>query len=129
MRIAYWIITSLMAVLMGLSGVPDILMIPEALAVFRHLGYPDYLLPFIGVAKILGAIGVLQPLFPRLKEWAYTGLMIDVLGAFYSHISVGDPASGWVPPLIAILLILISYILYRKITPSFSGSPSPIPIQ
>jgi hypothetical protein len=89
-------------------------MIPEAIAVFRHLGYPDYLLPFIGVAKILGAIAVLQPWYPRLKEWAYAGLAIDVVGALYSHISVGDPPIAWIPPLVAITLILASYALFRK---------------
>jgi hypothetical protein len=116
LRIAYWVVTGLMAALMGLSGLPDILMIPEAVAVFRHLGYPDYLLPFIGVAKILGAIVVLQPWYPRLKEWAYAGLAIDVVGALYSHLSVGDPPTAWIPPIVAIGLIFGSYALYRKTT-------------
>lgn len=114
MRIAYWIVTILTAVLIALSGVPDILMIQEALDIFRHLGYPDYLLPFIGVAKILGGIGIVQPWFPRLKEWAYAGLAFDVIGAFYSHLSKGDGLSGWLPPLIALILIFVSYALYRK---------------
>ena len=114
MRIAYWIVTILIGVLMALSGVPDILMIPEALAIFRHLGYPDYLLPFIGVAKILGGATIIQPWFPRLKEWAYAGLAIDVVGAFYSHVSVGDGPGSWIPPLVALALILTSYYLYRR---------------
>lgn len=116
MRIAYWIVTVVTALLIAASGVPDVLMIKEAVDVFTHLGYPTYLLPFIGVAKILGGIGILQPWFPRLKEWAYAGLVIDVVGAFYSHLSVGDGPSGWVAPLIGLLLILVSYALYRKTT-------------
>ena len=116
MKIAYWIVTGLMAALMALSAVPDILRIPEAVEIFRHLGYPEYLLPFIGVAKILGVIAVLVPRFPRLKEWAYAGLVFDVIGAFYSHLSVGDPPSAWILPLIALALIAGSYFLYQKTT-------------
>ena len=56
----YWIITSLMAALMVLSAIPDVLGIPGAVAVFRHLGYPTYLLPFLGTAKTLGVVAVLS---------------------------------------------------------------------
>lgn len=81
---------------------------------FKHLGYPPYLLPFIGVAKILGVIAVLVPGFPRLKEWAYAGLVFDLIGAFYSHLAVGDPVSYWIFPLIALALVFGSYFFYRK---------------
>jgi uncharacterized membrane protein YphA (DoxX/SURF4 family) len=114
MKIAYWITTVLIALLMGVSGIPDILKIPEAVTIFRHLGYPEYLLPFIGVAKILGAIAILYPGFPRLKEWAYAGIVFDLIGAFYSHLSVGDPFGSLAPPLVGLVLAFASYILYRK---------------
>lgn len=99
---------------MGLSGIPDILKIPEAVQIFSHLGYPMYLLPFIGVAKILGAIAILYPGFPRLKEWAYAGIAFDLIGAFYSHLSVGDPPGALAPPLVGLALTAGSYILYHK---------------
>jgi hypothetical protein len=53
-----WVVTGLMAALMLLSAVPDVLRIPGALAVFRHLGYPPYLLVLpaaIGLALMAGA--------------------------------------------------------------------------
>src|SRR4026209_469251 len=92
-----WVVTALMAALMLLSAVPDVLRIPDALAVFRHLGYPPYLLLFLGTGKILGVAAVLIPGVPRLKEWAFAGLTFDLTGALYSHLSVGDPASVWMP--------------------------------
>jgi uncharacterized membrane protein YphA (DoxX/SURF4 family) len=58
-----------MAALLLLSAVPDVLRVPGALAVFNHLGYPPYLLVFLGTAKILGVVAVLVPGFPRIKEW------------------------------------------------------------
>src|SRR5262245_48986393 len=82
-----WTITGLMAALMLLSAVPDVLRVPDALSVFKHLGYPSYLLLFLGTAKILGVAAVLVPGFPRIKEWAFAGLMFDVSGALYSHLS------------------------------------------
>jgi hypothetical protein len=108
-----WIVTGLMAALMLLSAVPDVLRIPDALAVFRHLGYPAYLLPFLGTAKILGVAAVLVPWLSRLKEWAFAGLTFDLTGALYSHLSVGDPASAWMPAAIGLLLMAASYLAYR----------------
>jgi hypothetical protein len=115
MKIAYYIVTGLMAAFMAFSAIPDVLMIKDALDIFHQLGYPSYLLPFIGVAKLLGVIGVLQPFFSRLREWAYAGLVIDVVGAFYSHISIGDTPARVSGPVIALALILGSYILYRRV--------------
>src|ERR1041384_1185528 len=115
MKIAYYIVTGLMVAFMGISAIPDILQIKEAVEVMNHLGYPPYLLPFLGYAKLLVVIGVLQPWFPRLREWAYAGLAIDVIGAFYSHVSSGDPLLMTLGPVIALALIFGSYILYRLI--------------
>lgn len=111
----YWIVTGVMAAFMIMAAVPDVLRLPEAVEIFKHLGYPEYLIPFIGVAKILGVIAVLVPGFPRLKEWAYAGLVFDLIGAFYSHISVGDPPSFWIFSVIGLLLVGGSYFFYHKL--------------
>lgn len=113
-KIIYWTFTILLAVLMTIGSIPDIIMIPEARAIFQHLGYPMYLLPFVGVAKILGIIAILVPGFNRLKEWAYAGLFFDITGALYSHIAVGDPASAWLPLILGYILIFGSYIYHHK---------------
>ena len=109
-----WVVTGLMATLMVLSAVPDVLRIPGALAVFSHLGYPPYLLLFLGTAKILGVAAVLTPGPARLKEWAFAGLTFDLTGALYSHLSVGDPASVWMPAAIGLALMAASYVAYRS---------------
>src|SRR5262252_2049757 len=92
---AYWAVTSLTAAFMLMASVPDVLINPQAVAVFTHLGYPTYLLPFLGIAKILGVVAVLAPAPRTLKEWAYAGLIFDLVGALYSHLSAGDPVSVW----------------------------------
>ena len=108
-----WTITGLMAALLLLSAVPDVLRVPGALAIFKHLGYPSYLLRFLGTAKMLGVAAVLVPGLPRIKEWAFAGLTFDVSGALYSHLSVGDPPIAWMPALVALALICGSYVAYR----------------
>jgi hypothetical protein len=108
-----WSVTALMAALMLMSAIPDVLRIPGAEAVFMHLGYPSYLLLFLGTAKILGVLAVLAPGVRALKEWAFAGLAFDVSGALYSHLSVGDPPGAWLPAAIALLLVAASYAAYR----------------
>ena len=95
------------------SSIPDLLQIPQAVSIFQHLGYPPYLLLFLGTAKTLGVAALLFPWESRVKEWAFAGLMIDLTGALYSHISVGDPPSVWLPAAIGFLLVGSSYAAYR----------------
>jgi hypothetical protein len=121
-----WAVTGLMAALMLLSAVPDVLRVPEAMTVFTHLGYPPYLLLFLGTAKILGVAAVLTPGVPRLKEWAFAGLTFDLTGALYSHLSVGDPASVWMPAAIGLALMATSYAAYRT-RPTRADITPPLP--
>jgi DoxX-like family len=113
MKISGWIVTGLMAALMLLSAVPDVLRLSGAVSVFRHLGYPAYLLPFLGTAKMLGVAVILVPGVSRIKEWAFAGLLFDLTGAFYSHLSVNDPASRWMPAVVGLVLVAGSYVAYR----------------
>ena len=109
----YWTITGLAAAFMLMASIPDVLQVAAAREIFTHLGFPPYLLPFIGLAKILGVVVILLPMFQTLKEWAYAGLTFDLIGAFYSHTSVGDRPSNWIFPILGLLLVGISYVLYR----------------
>ena len=116
-----WTVTGLMAALMLVSAVPDVLRVPEAMTVFKHLGYPPYLLLFLGTAKMLGVAAVLAPGVRTLKEWAFAGLTFDLLGALYSHLSVNDPPSAWLPAVVGLVLMAASYLAYRTRPASSSG--------
>ncbi|KAA2238428.1 DoxX family protein [Chitinophaga agrisoli] len=113
-NIAYWIITGLLSALLLMGSIPDVVKHSDAIALFQKLGYPEYLLPFLGIAKILGIITILIPGFPRLKEWAYAGLTYDLAGAMYSSISIGEPISNWFFFFIGFAMIAASYILHHK---------------
>ena len=109
----YWVVTGLMAAFMLMASIPDVLRQPQAIEIFGHLGYPPYLLLFVGIAKILGVLAVLIPGTGRLKEWAYAGLIFDLTGALYSHLSVGDPVTVWVFAVIGLVLVGGSYVSGR----------------
>ncbi|SKA36468.1 DoxX-like family protein [Chitinophaga eiseniae] len=111
--VLYWIFTGLLAVGITMSAIPDALSVKEARDVFQHLGYPMYLLPFLGVAKLLAVIAIVTPGHPRLKEWAYAGLVYDLTGALYSGIAVGDAATSWMF-LIFFAVLAGSYIYHHK---------------
>jgi hypothetical protein len=108
-----WVFTALAAALMVLSALPDVLRVPGAVMVFRHLGYPAYLLPFLGTAKLLGVAAVLAPGVPRIKEWAFAGLTFDLVGALYSHLSIGDPPNVWIPAAVGLMLVSGAYGAHR----------------
>ena len=116
-KIIYWIFTSLFAFLMLGSAIPDVLSSPVAIkGMHEGLSYPLYFIPFIGVAKILGVAAILIPGYPKIKEWAYAGLLFDLSGATYSIISSGQPAVNLIFMVLPFGLGVGAYIFYRKKT-------------
>jgi uncharacterized membrane protein YphA (DoxX/SURF4 family) len=109
--IAYWATTVLVAAESMLGGVWDILQIPYVRADIESLGYPTYLLVIIGVWKMLGAVAVLVPRFPRLKEWAYAGMFFNYTGAVASHLAMGHGADSVAYPIIITGLVVASWAL------------------
>ena len=114
-NVLYWSVTGLFCLLIIVSAVPDIMRVPQAVEmVEHHLGYPPYFLQYLGVAKLLGALTILQPKFPRLKEWAFVGVAFDLISAMYSSISVGDPVAQWAPITIGLVLLAAAYTLHHR---------------
>jgi hypothetical protein len=78
---------------LALGGVWDIARIPSVRELVTGLGYPTYLLVLLGIWKLLGAIVLLLPRCPVLKEWAYAGAFFVYRGAIASHLTTGYQAS------------------------------------
>ena len=114
-KILYWVFTILFAGFMIFSAIPDALVTDEAIKlVHDFLGYPVYIIGFIGIAKLLGALIILIPGFTRVKEWAYAGLLIDLIGAAYSVIVMGATFVQWSFMILPITGGALSYIYYHK---------------
>lgn len=112
----YWITTIIFALMMIMDGVGGITQQEAGKEVLKHLGYPIYLLIIVGIAKLLGAASILQNKFTAIKEWAYAGFAINFIGAFASRAFVGDGISLLIPPLIALVIMFIPYILFKNLT-------------
>src|SRR4051794_41319870 len=92
----------------GRSGRPRPASLMEGMT---HLGFPAYFVSSLGVWKVLGGVAVLAPRLPRLKEWAYAGMLFDLTGAAASHAAVGDPAGKVVAPLMISGIVAASWAL------------------
>ncbi len=121
-KILYWVSTGLFAAFMLLSAIPDILSLRDAVEIFSKLKLPAYLLPFLGIAKALGAISIIVPGNRRIKEWAYAGLFFDLAGATYCMMATGLPISGLLFMSVPLMLLVASYRLHHRISNS-STSP------
>lgn len=83
---AYWILTTLIVLPLLGGGITNTLHSAHPLeTVHHHLGYPEYVLTILGLAKLIAAAIIAAPGLPRLKEWAYAGVAIDFIGAAASH--------------------------------------------
>lgn len=108
-KIIYWIATVWLSLGMTATGIVQLLQVKEEAANMASLGYPLYLMCIIGAWKILGVITVLVPKLPLLKEWAYAGFFFAMSGAIASHIAVGNPFGKIWPPLLLLVLTVISW--------------------
>ena len=114
-KILFWVFNGLFAALMLFSAIPNIIVNADSVAFLSgKLGYPEYFIPFIGVAKLLGVIGILVPGYPRIKEWAYAGLTYDLLGATWSVFSVSTSPAEWLGMVPFLLLPAGAYYFYRR---------------
>jgi DoxX-like family len=107
-RITYWATTGLLAAdaifvaILYLSGNAQVV------NAFVHLGYPQQLRFLLGIAKFLGAIALIMPGVPRLKEWAYAGFTFAWIAASIAHYIAGDRAES-VLAVVLLVMLLFSY--------------------
>lgn len=109
--VGYWVTTGLVALAFAFGGVMDVMKGKDVIDGITHLGYPIYFATIIGVWKILAVPALLAPGLPRLKEWAYAGIVFDLTGAAASHAASGDPAANIITPLVLMVLALASWWL------------------
>jgi len=112
-KLLFWSVTLLFAVPMALAGIGELIGLHAGVAIFEQLGYPRYLLSFLGLAKLLGVAALVAGTYPRLKEWAYAGFTFTLLGACYSHLASGQILNALNPIAIGIVGAA-SYLVWRR---------------
>jgi hypothetical protein len=109
--IGYWAATGLLAAAFLAGGAAELTSAPDVVATTLALGYPAYVLTILGIWKVLSVPALLSPRLPRLKEWAYAGVLFDLTGAAASHAFSGDSAGKIATPLVLLLIAGASWAL------------------
>jgi hypothetical protein len=87
--VAYWICTALTAFFFVSGGLAYAVGVPDVVDGVVQLGFPLYFVRMLGVWKVLGGLAIVVPGFPRLKEWAYAGILFDLTGASFASAVMG----------------------------------------
>src|ERR1700730_6761771 len=127
-NIVYWGATGLVAIVALAAGISYLAAAPQAVENFRHVGYPQQLRVLLGLAKLAGAIVLLLPRLPLLKEWAYAGFTFTWIAATVAHYLAADGKLLLLP--VGLLgLLAVSYITrsadrrYEKAVPASTAPP------
>ena len=116
MTYALWIVQGLLALLFLFAGGMKLVMPLEKLA--GPIQLPGAFLRFIGVAEVLGAIGLILPgllrIRPGLTALAAAGLVIIMIGASALTLASGDVAMALIPLVVGLLSAFVAYGRWRR---------------
>ncbi|KHF35887.1 DoxX family protein [Paenibacillus sp. JTLBN-2024] len=113
-RVAYWSVTLLLVIAIALSGIGQLMQFGGNIDLVKNLGYPLYVLTILGIWKVLGAVALVVPGLPRLKEWVHAGIFFLMTGAACSHAlanDYGDYGFNLILPLSYAALNMLSWAL------------------
>ncbi|WP_223034262.1 DoxX family protein [Hanstruepera marina] len=111
-KIVFYTSTGLLTALMLFSVSMYLFNHNEISQAFSGFGYPSYIIyPYAG-AKLLGLFAIWNTNFKTIKEWAYAGFFFAFVLAFFAHYMIGDGEQTGA--LIALVLLIISYVFYKK---------------
>lgn len=119
--VIYAMTTTMTCVVYTGSGIANLLHFRYVTEAMAHLGYPPFFMTLLGAWKLLGAIIVVAPRLPRLKEWAYAGMLVDLVSASASRAHAGDGPAMVIVPLLILCAVLASWALRppsRRLVPA-----------
>jgi len=109
--VVYWIVTGLLGVAFVGMGVSNYWQPGTMNEDIAKSGYPPHFFKFLGVWQVLGGVAVLSPKLPRLKEWAYSGILVNLVAASHHHYMAGDDVARITIPMAVLSLAAVSFAL------------------
>jgi uncharacterized membrane protein YphA (DoxX/SURF4 family) len=113
MNIALWIIQVLLAALFIFAGATKLIMPIEEMTAQMPISLPGWFLRFIGIAELLGGIGLVFPWLTRIQAkltpLAAAGLVIIMIGAVILTLMTGEIAMALMPLAVGILCAFVAY--------------------
>jgi len=113
-QIIYRIGLGMLVAFYAMGAVSNLLQLPDVMTSLKILGYPPYFAIFLGICQLLAVIALLIPGFKKVKEWAFIGIYINLIGAMVSHIVVEGFVSALIIILITIIILTITFTLFLK---------------
>lgn len=111
-NIIAWILQALLAAMFIYGGSQKLLNIDGTMTMFGQLGLPGWFGGFIGVAELLGGIGLLVP---RTVRPAAMGLIIIMIGAVIMHATkIPDGLAKGGPAIVSLLLLVVVLVLRSR---------------
>jgi hypothetical protein len=135
MTYALWVVQGLLALLFLFAGGMKLVLPLEALK--GPVALPGPFLRFIGVAEVLGALGLILPgllrMRPGLTPLAAAGLVLIMIGATVLTLASGDIAMALIPLVVGLLAAFVAYgrwrlTPYRGPTGSGNADAGPHPL-
>ena len=107
MNLALWIVQGLLAALFRLAGGAKLILPLDQMT--GPVALPGWFLRFIGIAEVLGALGLVLPgllrIRPGLTALAAAGLVIIMMGATIVM---------WVGGVVAVVLVALCFTVQRR---------------
>lgn len=120
MTYALWSVQALLALLFLFAGGTKLVIPPDVLASMgspNQIPLPGWLIRFVGVAEVLGALGLILPGLLRIKPWltplAAAGLVVIMIGATALTIAADGVAAGVAPFVVGLLAAFVVYGRWR----------------
>ncbi len=108
---ALWIVQGLLAIIFLFTGGMKLVLPLETMT--AQMPLPGLFLRFIGVAEVLGAIGLILPgllrIRPGLTPLAAAGLVLIMIGAVVLTLAGGDVALALIPLVVGLLSAFVAY--------------------
>ena len=128
MNVALWIVQALLAALFLFAGSMKFIMTVEEMT--KQMAMPGWFLHFIGVAEILGGLGLILPGLLRIRTGltplAAAGLVVIMLGATVVGAMIGPVVMVLIPLVVAVLAAFVAYGRWR-VAPLRASSSPPAP--
>jgi hypothetical protein len=126
---ALWIVQGLLALIFLFAGGTKLVLPIEEMT--KEVALPGSFLRLLGVAEVLGAIGLILPgllrIRPGLTPLAAAGLVLIMIGATVISLTIMGPAPALIPLMVGLLATFVAYGRWRLAPLRGSSRPAAFP--